>query len=252
MTTKKTETPKELSAQIDEIFGSDASDEFKEKAKTIFEAAVGAERKKIEEEVQATIDEQVAEQVAAALPKIEENVDKYLTHIAEEWLEENELAIESGLKVELADSLIEGLVSLVKEHNLEVPEESEEIVEELMGACEALEDKLNEATLEIIELRKALDKIEADKIVTAACEGLTDVQVAKLSNLAEGLVYKSPEDFKKKVQTVKENFFKELTEVKPDAVSDAVAPPAESEKKVDPAMKAYVDAASEWVSHRKI
>lgn len=233
----------DLDEELVQMFGEDASEEFKAKAKTVFEAAVNAKVEEAKAEFESKVESTVEERLAEAIEAIEEQVDRYLTYVAEQWKEENELAIESSLKVEMAESLMGGLAQLFAEHKIEVDEEGNDVVEMLVSQNEELKEKLNEATGLVIELGEKLEAMELNDIVEAAAEGMTDTQVERLKTLAEGIKYKDVEDFKSKVETIRESLFAKAGEVKKDAVVDPLTEETDVKKASNPDMKRYLEAA---------
>lgn len=197
-----------LKEDIDTIFeGADLSEEFKDKATTIFEAAVNtaiiAETARLEEEFEARLEEELTEQVGT----LAEALEKYLDHVATKWLEENKLQVESGLRADIAESFLAGLKGLFVEHHVEVPEEAVNVVEALTAQVEDLTARLNESEQAVIDAKAKLEEQEqTDKAAAAleeACAGLTDTQKEKLERLAEDLD-KSADDFGTKLKQIAE------------------------------------------------
>lgn len=206
---------------ISVLFNEETTDETKEKIKTVFETAVSAAAKELLEAEVAKRDELVAEAVAAAVTEIEEATDKYLDYVVSTWLEENKIAIESSFKVDMAESLLEGLMTLCSEHNIEIPDNADDVLEGLIAKNDELQAKLNESYRENMSLTEALEAKAIDEIVTKISEGLTDTQASKLKTLAEGIKYSDVNDFEKKLVTVKESFFKEAAPAeKADPISE--------------------------------
>lgn len=199
-----------MKEDVEELFANDdLSEEFREKASTLFEAAVnarvGLETARIEEEYEAQLEEaagQIEEQLTA-------KIDSYLDYVAEQWFEDNKIAIESSLKVEAADKFIDGVKALFAEHMVEIPEETVDVVESLEARVAELEEKLNEEINEKIELVKLVEEAEKEAIFDEVAEGLAATQVEKLRTLAEGLEYSDADNYRKKVELVKENYFTE-------------------------------------------
>jgi len=197
-----------MKEDIEEMFASDdLSEEFREKASTIFEAAVnariGLELSRLEEEFEDKLEE--------AVDSIEEEmtskIDSYLDYVAEQWFEENQIAIESSLKVEAAESFMESVKTLFAEHNVELPEDSVDVVESLEARVAELEESLNEEITAKIELEKLVEAAEREAIFDDVAEGLAETQVEKLRTLAEGLEFADADTYRKKVELVKENYF---------------------------------------------
>lgn len=199
-----------MKEDVEELFANDdLSEEFREKASTLFEAAVnarvGLEVARIEEEYEEAVQE-VAERVEEELAS---KIDTYMDYVAEQWFEENQIAIESSLKVEAADKFIDGVKALFAEHMVEVPEETVNVVESLEARVAELEGQLNEEINEKIELTKLVEEAEKEAIFDEVAEGLAATQVEKLRTLAEGLEYSDSDAYRRKVELVKENYFTE-------------------------------------------
>lgn len=197
-----------MKEDIDEMFaGDDLTEDFKEKASTLFEAAVnarvGIEAARLEEEFDAAVEEVAAELEETLASKL----DSYLDYVAEQWFEENRLAVESATKVEAANKFIEGIKGLFSEHFVEIPEETVDVVESLEARVAELEEKLNEEIDEKIGLMKLVEEAEKEAIFDEVAEGLAATQVEKLRTLAEGLEFTDVANFRKKVELVKENYF---------------------------------------------
>ena len=199
------------------VADEDLSEEFKTKAKTIFEAAVATKVKDRITEIEAQSQEDTAAAVEEIKEDLTEKVDNYLNYVAENWVTENELAIERGLKSELTEDFINGLKKLFEEHYVEVPEDKFDVVEELSGRLDETEDKLNEEVAQNISLAQDVEELKREKIIREASEDLADSEQEKLKELTEDVDYENAETFSEKVSTLKEAYFK--TE-KFEAVSD--------------------------------
>lgn len=202
------------------LAGEELSEEFKEKAKTIFEAAV---KQKVAEEI-VTLEEAFAQTLEEEVNRINEelssNVDDYLNYVVEQWTAENEVAIEAGLRSELTEEFISGLRSLFTEHYIDIPEDKVNVIEELGSKVEELESKLNEEIERNVSLSKMLNESKTNEILLNACDGLTDTQAEKLKSLAEGIEYSDVKEYAQKISVLKENYFS--TSVKTDNVLDSV------------------------------
>jgi hypothetical protein len=202
------------------LAGEELSEEFKEKAKTIFEAAV---KQKVAEEI-AVLEEAFAATLEEEVERINEdlssNVDDYLNYVVEQWTSENEVAIEAGLRSELTEEFISGLRNLFAEHYIDIPEEKVSIVEEMGNKVAELEEKLNEEIERNVYLSKMLNESHTNEILFNACDGLTDTQAEKLKSLAEGIEYSDVNEYAQKISVLKENYFS--TAVKSDKVLDTV------------------------------
>lgn len=198
----------DMSEAIEALFaGEELSEDFKMKAATIFEAAV---KVKIDEEI-ARIEEAYAETLEEQVQEIQEelssNVDDYLNYVVEQWVSENEVAIEAGLRSELTEEFISGLRNLFAEHYIDIPEEKVSVVEEMAAKVEELETKLNEEIDRNVALSKVINESKQFEILVDACDGLTDTQAEKLKALAEGIEYTSADEYSQKINIIKESYF---------------------------------------------
>lgn len=193
------------------IEGEDLSEEFKGKISLVFEAALNEEVNKrtetIREELTKSLDEALEEAVTEKLDTVTENVDKYLDYVVSEWMSENEIAIESGIKVEMAESLMSGLKNLFVEHNVSVSEETVDVVENLETTVSELEGKANDLVNENIELQKEIATFKADQKFDEISEGLSTNQVERLKVLSEKLDVEDVEAYAENLQVIKESFF---------------------------------------------
>jgi hypothetical protein len=185
--------------------GSDLSEEFKDKASTLFEAAVNARVNKEVDRLNEEFDALVEEGLAEAVEELVGKIDDYIGYIAEEWMEENALAIESGLRSEMTESFMNGLKNLFTNHYVDLPEEATDIVEELAARVVELEDAINETVEYNIELNKNLTEMECVAVLNDLCESLTDTQKARVTELAEGISYDSSTEFAKKLSIIAES-----------------------------------------------
>lgn len=225
--------------------GEELSEEFRAKAETIFEAAVmtrvKAEVARLEEEFESKLQEEVAKNVEGLV----EQVDGYLGYVAEQWMTQNEIALERGMKSEILESFVAGMKNLFEEHYIEVPEERYDVLGEMESKIEELEAKLNEQVAANIEMSKTIAEQKRSEIVKTVSEGLTDTETEKFNALVEELSYEDAESFETKVKTIRENYFttKATADVK-SVVTDAPVETLTEEKKetVDPTMSAYLSA----------
>lgn len=227
---------------IDALFsGEELSEEFKSKATTIFEAAVRSRVEAIVEEV-VTENEQIMEEAAEEFQAtLTEQVDEYLNYVVEQWMEDNQLAVETGLRVEIAEEFIGGLKNLFMEHYIEVPEEKADLVEEMAQAVAEMEEKLNEQVEQNAELNKQLCEAKSRELIEAACEGLTTVQAEKIKALAEGVDFTTEGEYSQKLAVIRENYFPTKKE-KGEAPSSLVE--TEQEQGTSDTMDWYVNAIS--------
>ena len=187
--------------------GEELSEEFKAKAKTIFEAAITAKVAAVKEEIQAEFDAKLAEEVETAKASLAERVDSYLEYVADEWFTENQLAVEAGLKTEMTESFLEGMKSLFEEHYVSIPEEKYDVLHSMVEKLDDMETKLNEQIEKNIGLNKRLGESVADGILSDVSEGLAETQKEKLASLAEGVEFESEDQYREKVETLKESYF---------------------------------------------
>ena len=209
------------------IEGEDLSEEFKGKIALVFEAALSEEVAKrtlsIKEQLETAIEANLAEAVETRMGEIVENVDKYLDYVVSEWTKENEIAIESGIKVEMAESLMGGLRSLFTEHNITVEEDAVDVVSTLETKVSDLEASANELVSENIDLQREISSFKAGKIFDGLSEGLSDNQVERLKVLSEKLDVEDLESYSENLQVIKESFFsdKPLTESQGDVQEES-------------------------------
>ena len=228
---KKMISKEKMKEDMDALLsGENLSEEFVTKATTIFEAAVIARA----EEVIVEAEEQLMEEFEIAVEAIKEDlaakVDAYLNYMVEEWMQDNELAIQSGLKAEITEEFLTGLRDLFIEHHIDIPEDKVDIVEELAAQLEATEAVLNEEIARGVELKQALNEQKKFEAIYTACEGLSQTQVEKMKSLAEGVDFTTEEEFTTKLETLKESYFRSDVKVaSTDALDDEVL--IEEEKK---------------------
>lgn len=205
----------DVRSELDSIFGEELSEDFRSKAASIFEAAVIA---RVNAETQAIVEE-LEQQNEAAMAEFKEGlvekVDSYLNYVVENWMTENELAIENGLRTEIAEDFIQGLKVLFKEHYIEVPEEKYDVIGELQTKAEALEAKLNESINNNVELSKEVVELKRSVVMEEATKDLAATEAEKLAKLVEGVEFESEEIFKEKLSVIKETYFPKS--VKPSA-----------------------------------
>ena len=189
------------------------SDEFKQKAETIFEAAIKSKLMEEVDRLEAKYEEELAEEVASTKADLVEKVDNYLNYVVEQWMEDNKLAIESGLRTEIAEKFMNSLKDLFTESYIEVPESKVDLVDELSQANDELEQAHNEAIAKTLEMQEELETYKRDSIVREHASGLAETQVEKLKKLAEDIDFDDEETFSQKVATIKESYFtKKATE----------------------------------------
>lgn len=202
------------------ISGEELTEEFKEKAATIFEAAVLSRVKDATVQLEKEFDSQLSEAVEQSVGVIVEHVDGYLAYIAEQWMKENEIALEVGMKSEILEGFISGLKTLFAEHYIEVPDEKFDVLSSLEEKSKSLESKLNEQMEVNVKLKKTLNEMKRSEIISEIGKGLVDTDADKFKNLVEELSYEDSESFKSKVTTIKENYFKASPKVVNSVVTD--------------------------------
>ena len=231
--------------------GSDLSEEFKAQATEIFETAVvSAVNMKL-----AEMAEQAEEEHVEEMQRIEEGlttkIDEYLDYVVEQWMEENKLAVESGLRSEVTENFLSGLRNLFAENWIDIPEEKVEVVEELASEVEQLTATLDEQMQKNIELKKQVEKFEREIAFVDVSEGLTEMQIAKFESLAEAVDYEDAESYKQKLETIRTSFFEsrseEVTESRTTLDEEFIETNETSEKKLDPSMQVYSAAISRSV-----
>jgi len=215
------------------LAGEELSEEFQEKAKTIFEAALRSKVSDIKEALEEQYVERLAEEVSEIKSELCERVDAYLEYVAEEWFTENQLSIQKGLKEELTESFMTGLKGLFEEHYVTIPEDKYDVLENMVEKLDDMETKLNEQIEKNVSLNKRLAEAVADGIFEQVSEGLAATQKEKLASLAESVEFESDEEYREKLETLKEAYFP----------SRAVAPKAKPES-----LSEQVDSSPEQIS----
>ncbi len=187
--------------------GEELSEEFKEKAKTIFEAALNSKVKEIQETLEVQYEEKLQEAREELKASLQERVDSYLEYVSQEWLDENTLAIEHGLKTEMTESFLGGMKSLFEEHYVTIPEDKYDVLESMVEKLDDMETKLNEQIDKNIGLNKRLGESTASNILESVSEGLAATQKEKLASLAESVEFESEDEYRGKLEVLKESYF---------------------------------------------
>lgn len=232
--------------------GADLSEDFKAKATTIFEAAVTARTIEYKAQLDEQFEADLAEAVEAVADELTEKVNSYLNYVVEQWVEDNKLAIESGLRTEVMESFLAGMRELFVEHYVEVPEEAVDVVESMDSRIAELEEQLNEQINLNLELAEQAAQFEAEKAFIEVAEGLTDTQKDKLAQLAESIDAESVEDFAQKLSVIKESY---LTVKKESQAQQQLSEEVEvvqeerTNKSADPSITKYVQAISRTAKH---
>jgi hypothetical protein len=205
--------------------GEELSEEFKEKARVIFEAALTSKIKEIQESLEVQYAERLDEERQALKGELTERVDAYLEYVCEEWMTENELAIEHGLKTEMTESFLSGMKGLFEEHYVTIPEEKYDVLESMVEKLDDMETKLNEQIEKNIGLNRRLAESTADTVLSIVSEGLAETQKEKLASLAESVEFESEEEYREKLETLKESYFSKAPSAKseaPQTISESV------------------------------
>ena len=242
---EETDSEIDVKEDIDALVGdADLSEEFKQKAATIFEAAINSKVKAEQERLQAEYDTKFEEEISKSKSELTEKVDSYLNYVVEEWMKENKLALERGIKGEIAEDFISGLKKLFEDHYIDVPDEKYDVLEDQASKIEDLEKKLNEEIEKNVEMNKVNGTYKRQEIIDEHSKDLADTAKEKFDSLVEGVEYSSEEDFAQKVKTIKESYFEQKAEKSASADIDDVAEGDESNADLSDAMAAYTNAIS--------
>jgi len=205
---KKEKMKEQMEQDVDALLsGENLSEEFKDKATTIFEAAVIARTQAVMEDIEQALFEEFEVAVEEIKEDLATKLDDYINYMAEEWLKENQLAVEKGLRAEIVESFINGMKDLFESHYIDIPEEKVDVVEGLTSKVEELESSLNEQIQSAVDLKKELNEHKKTEAIHAVCEGLTQTQVEKMKSLAEGVEFTTDEEFADKLVTLRESYF---------------------------------------------
>ena len=242
------ETKYDFSQDVDALVsGEELSEEFRVKAATIFEAAVTSRVNDEVKSLQEAFEESLTEEVEKIKTELAEKVDDYLSYAAETWMKENSLQVEHGIKTEMSESFFNGLKDLFLDHNFSVPEEKFNLLDGMVGELDEMEKKLNETVESNVSLNKRIGEFVKMEIVNECAVGLAETQKEKLASLAEGVEFENEEDFRKKVETIKESYFTrkaEIAESASEPTEEASQPLVEST--TSGTMSKYVDAIARW------
>ena len=201
--------------------GEELSEEFKERAKTIFEAALNSKIKEIQDTLEIQYEQKLNEEKEELKVSLQERVDSYLEYVAEEWMTENQLAIEHGLKTEMTESFLSGMKSLFEEHYVTIPEDKYDVLESMVEKLDDMETKLNEQIDKNIGLNKRLGESVATGILESVSDGLAATQKEKLASLAESVEFESEEKYREKLEVLKESYFARTTNESAKEISKA-------------------------------
>ena len=203
-----TETNIDVEEDINALLeGEELSEDFQEKAKTIFEAAIKSKIAEVKSELQEQYEATIVEEVAVVKSELTERIDAYLEYVADEWMSENQLAVEAGLKTEMTESFLEGMKTLFEEHYVTIPEEKYDVLDSMVDKLDEMEGKLNEQINKNIALTKRLSESTSDVIFADVTEGLAVTQKDKLAKLAENVEFDSEDAYREKLVTLRESYF---------------------------------------------
>jgi len=229
------------------IEGEELSEEFQAKAKTIFEGAIRSKVAEIKEELQESYATALVEELDKIKEGLTERVDSYLEYVADEWMQENALQVENGLKTEMTESFLSGMKSLFEDHYVTIPEEKYDVLNSMVDKLDEMENKLNEQIDRNVALNRRLAESTADVIFTDVAEGLADTQKEKLATLAENVEFESETDYREKLGTLKESYFPSKTSAPKSTsenLSEEVSTDEVPSEDVAPRMQAYLDILS--------
>ena len=237
----------DLNAAIEEdvnalLSGEDLSEEFKEKAKVIFEASINAKITDIENQLNEEYEKALNEQVEEIKVELTERTDAYLEYVAQEWMEENAIAIEKGIKSEMTESFMEGMKKLFEEHYVTLPEDKYDVLENMVDKLDEMETKLNEQIEKNVALNQRLGESTAQTIFNNVAEGLATSQKEKLQSLAEGVEFESEESYRGKIETLKESYFGQKKTTTTTSAPQELKEEAAHVEPATGAMAAYLDA----------
>ena len=227
------------------VEGEDLSEDFKAKAATIFEAAINSKVQEISEQITAQYEEKLVEEIASIKEELKDRVDSYLEYVADEWVQENELAVQSGLKEEMTESFISGMKSLFEEHYVTIPEEKYDVIESMVDKLDEMEGKLNEQIEKNVALNKRLAESVSDVVFADVTEGLAQTQKDKLASLVENVEFESEEAYREKLGTLRESYFPTKTAQRntTENLTEEAGSPVETTTH-SPSMEAYLKTLS--------
>jgi len=245
------ETAEDIEVDIEEdvnaLFGGeDLSEEFKEKAKLVFETALNSKVAEVQEALEAKYQETLEERISEEKASLSERVDNYLEYVADEWFTENTLAIEQGLKTDMTESFLQGMRGLFEEHYVTIPEDKYDVLESMVEKLDDMETKLNEQIEKNINLNSRLGESVANGILESVSEGLASTQKEKLASLSESVEFESEESYREKLETLRESYFSSRT-ASPAAKSETLSEGVDNSEGVEqhaPAMNAYLKSLS--------
>jgi len=230
------------------IAGEELSEEFQEKARTIFEAAIKSRIGELKEELAKEYEQSLTEEITSIKEELEDRTDAYLEYVADEWMQENALQVEAGLKTEMTESFLEGMKGLFEEHYVTIPEEKYDVLNSMVDKLDEMEGKLNEQIERNVALNRRLAESTADVIFADVTEGLADTQKEKLATLAENVEFESESDYREKLGTLKESYFPTKSTGTPKSTSENLSEEVSTDEvasqEVNPQMQAYLGMLS--------
>ena len=230
------------------IEGEELSEEFQDKARVIFETAIKTKVEEIKEELQESYAAALVEELETIKGGLIERVDSYLEYVSDEWMQENALQVEAGLKTEMTESFLEGMKGLFEEHYVTIPEEKYDVLNSMVDKLDEMEGKLNEQIERNVALNRRLAESTADVIFADVTEGLADTQKEKLATLAENVEFESESDYREKLGTLKESYFPTKTTSTPKSTSENLSEEVSTDEvasqEVNPQMQAYLGMLS--------
>ena len=232
------------------IEGEELSEEFQNKARTIFEGAIRSKVAEIKEELQESYAQALVEELDKIKEGLTDRVDAYLEYVADEWIQENALQVEQGLKTEMTESFLDGMKTLFEEHYVTIPEDKYDVLNSMVDKLDEMENKLNEQIDRNVALNRRLAESTADVIFTDVAEGLADTQKEKLATLAENVEFESEADYREKLDTLKESYFPSKTSAPKNTsenLSEEVSTDEVIQEDTSPRMQAYLDVLSRAV-----
>ena len=245
--TETTEEKVDLNSAIEEdvnalLAGEDLSEEFKEKAKTIFEASINAKITDIENQLNEEYSKKLTEEVESIKVELTERTDSYLEYVADEWMKENALAVENGIKTDMTESFMAGMKKLFEEHYVTLPDDKYDVLENMVDKLDEMESKLNEQIEKNVALNQRLSESTAQTIINNVAEGLAVSQKEKLQSLAESVEFESEESYRGKIETLKESYFGQKKAPSTASAPQELKEEAAHTEPATGAMAAYLDA----------
>ena len=234
-----------IDEDVEALFeGEELSEEFQEKARTIFETAINAKVVEIQEQLKSTYEEALVEEIATIKEGLEERLDAYLEYVADEWIRENALQIEHGLKTEMTESFLQGMKGLFEEHYVTIPDDRYDVLESMVDKLDEMESKLNEQIDRNVALNRRLAESVADVIFAEVAEGLALSQKDKLATLAENVEFESEADYREKLVTLKKSYFPEHSTQKEHTETISEGTEVENTQQVSSLMESYMSTLS--------